>query len=74
MPPLTQFADSTSGIGALGLDWKAFIIQLITFVLAFFILKRYAFVPIGKIMQQRRETIESGVKLGEKMQKDQIEL
>lgn len=71
---LSQFAETSSGIGALGLDGKAFVIQLITFILAFFILKRYAFAPIVKIMQQRRETIESGVKLGEQMQKERIEL
>lgn len=72
--PVTQFADSASGIGALGIDWKAFIIQLITFVLAFLILKRYAFGPIAKIMNERRQTIESGVKLGEDMKKAKAEL
>lgn len=67
----TQFAESSSGIGALGLDGKAFLIQLITFLLAFWILKKYAFKPILKVLNERRETIESGVKLGEQMRKDQ---
>jgi F-type H+-transporting ATPase subunit b len=70
----TQFADSSSGIGALGIDGKAFVIQLITFLLAFLVLKRYAFGPIIKVMNARRETIEQGVKLGEQMRKDQAEL
>ncbi len=70
----SQFADSSSGIGALGIDGKAFIIQLVTFVLAFWVLQRYAFKPILKIMAQRRETIENGVKLGEQMQKDKAAL
>ncbi|HSX45644.1 MAG TPA: F0F1 ATP synthase subunit B [Candidatus Saccharimonadia bacterium] len=72
--PISQFADSSSGIGALGIDGKAFIIQLITFLLAFWVLKRYAFTPIAKIMNERRKTIEAGVRLGEEMQKEKVEL
>lgn len=71
---LTNFGTSSSGIGALGVDGRAFIIQLITFLLAFFILKRYAFGPIIKLLQERRETIEQGVKLGEKMKKEEAEM
>lgn len=71
---LTQFADSTSGIGSLGIDGKALIIQLVTFLLAFWVLQRFAFKPIVKLMDQRRETIEKGVKLGEEMQKEKIAL
>ena len=68
----TQFgADSSSGIGALGIDGKALIIQLITFALAYLVLRRYAFGPILKVMKERRETIEKGVTLGEQMQKQQ---
>jgi F-type H+-transporting ATPase subunit b len=70
----TQFADSSSGLGALGVDGKAFVIQLITFVLAFFILKRYAFGPIGNVLRERHETIEQGVKLGEEMQRERAKL
>jgi F-type H+-transporting ATPase subunit b len=72
--PPTQFAASSSGIGALGIDGKALIIQLITFLLAFWVLKRYAFGPILKVMNQRRQTIEQGVKLGEQMQREKAEL
>src|SRR6476660_4049747 len=69
---VTNFAEAeASGIGALGINGKAFIIQLITFVLAFFVLKRFAFGPIVKIMNERRKTIEAGVVLGEQMKKDQ---
>jgi F-type H+-transporting ATPase subunit b len=71
---VTQFGDSSSGIGALGVDGKAFLIQLITFVLAFLILQRYAFKPILKIMKDRRQTIDSGVTLGEQLKKEQAEL
>jgi len=71
---VTQLADSSSGIGALGVDGKALVIQLITFALAFWLLQRLAFKPIVKMMDQRRKTIEEGVALGEKMRQDQIAL
>lgn len=71
---LAQFGDSSSGIGALGVDGKAFIIQLVSFVLAFLVLKKWAFGPIVHMMEQRRQTIENGVTLGEKMKKDQAAL
>lgn len=65
---------SSSGLGALGVDPKAFIVQLITFVLAFLVLKRFAFKPITKMMDDRRKLIESGVSIGEQMKKDQADL
>jgi F-type H+-transporting ATPase subunit b len=66
----TQFAESSGGIGALGVDGKAFVIQLVTFGIAFLVLQRYAFGPIIKMMDARRATIEQGVNLGEQMKKD----
>lgn len=67
---LSTFGDSSSGLGALGVDGRAFVIQLITFVLAYLVLRRFAFGPILKVLRERRETIESGVKLGEQMSRD----
>lgn len=72
--PTTFAAENASGLGALGVDGKAFIIQLITFGLAFLVLRRYAFKPILKILDERRQTIESGVKLGEEMQRERAKL
>jgi F-type H+-transporting ATPase subunit b len=72
---ITQFgAEQTSGLGALGVDGKAFLIQLITFILAFLVLKRFAFKPILKVLKERQDTIDKGVKLGEQMQKDKAEM
>ncbi len=68
------FADSSSGIGALGFNGKDFIIQLITFVIAYFILRKYAFEPIRKVLNKRRETIEHGVMLDDELKKEKIEL
>ncbi len=65
------FASSSSGLSALGVSLNALIIQLITFLLAFFVLRKWAFGPIVKILQQRRQVIEDGVKLGDKMRSDE---
>jgi F-type H+-transporting ATPase subunit b len=71
---LIPFADSSSGIGALGFSGQAFLIQLITFILAYLVLRHYAFGPILKVLKQRRETIEESVKLTEQLQKEKTEL
>lgn len=72
---LTQFgAEQASGLGALGVDGKAFAVQLITFVLALLVLRKWAFKPILKVLQERRETIDSGVRLGELMKKERADL
>ena len=73
---LTMFAAATkeaSG-GILGFSPETFIFQLITFVLFFFIAKKFAFGPIVNMLEKRRQTIEDGVLLGEKMEKRQAKL
>ena len=74
MFPATNFAEGSSGLGALGVDPKAFIVQLLTFLLAYLVLRRYAFGPILRVLQERRQRIEQGVKLGEEMQKERAKL
>ena len=73
---LTQFgaAESSSGIGALGISGSSLVIQLITFVLAYLVLRKFAFGPILRVLNDRRTTIEKGVLLGEEMQKERVEL
>lgn len=74
---LTQFAAEeaeASGIAALGFDPKAFLIQLITFLLIFYILKRFAFGRIVDLLEKRRKTIEDGVTLSAKMAQEKEKL
>jgi F-type H+-transporting ATPase subunit b len=71
---LSNFGQTSTGIGALGFDGKAFIIQLITFILAYFVLRRWAFKPILKVLQERREQIEKGVSLGQQMEKEKVDM
>ena len=62
--------ESASGIGALGINAGAFIIQLISFVLVFLLLKKFAFKPITKMLQERRQAIDDSVRLGQKLEKE----
>lgn len=71
---IAQFGDTSSGIGALGINLSSFLIQLGTFIIAFLVLRKWAFKPILKVLNERRETIEQGVSLGERMKKDQAEM
>lgn len=71
---VTFFGAEASGLSALGVDLNAFIIQLITFILAYLALRYFAFGRIVKLLRSRRETIEQGVRLGEEMQKERAKL
>ncbi|MBW3569415.1 F0F1 ATP synthase subunit B [Candidatus Parcubacteria bacterium] len=57
--------EEASGFAALGFDVKAFLIQLVTFLLVFYILKRFVFGKVVDMLEKRRETIEEGVKLSQ---------
>lgn len=77
MTNLYRFAEteSASGAAALGIDPKAFAIQLITFVFVFLILKKFAFDKIVELLEKRRKTIEEGVRLTSKLaaEKEKLE-
>lgn len=64
----SYFAATESSGGILGFSPKSFLIQLITFILIFILLKKFAFSRIVKVLEKRRLTIEDGVKLGEEME------
>lgn len=63
-----------SPLAALGVDTKSLIFQLITFLLVFLILKRFAFKPITKMLIERRKVIEDGVKMGQRMEAEKAKL
>ena len=58
----------------LGIDLQAFLIQLGTFVIAFLVLRQWAFKPILKMLEERRKTIEDGLRLGETMRAKEEQL
>ena len=53
--------------------WPKFIAQLVLFLIAFFVLSRYAFGPILKILEERRKRIEEGMLNTEKIKKQLAE-
>jgi F-type H+-transporting ATPase subunit b len=70
----TAEAASEGGIGALGVDLKGLILQIATFVLVFILLKKFALDKILKTLEERRKTIEEGVKLGQQMAQEKEKL
>lgn len=69
----SHFGAESSGPAALGLSLQAFLIQLVTFLVVFLVLKKWAFGPIIRTLNERRTLIESGVTLGEKMRAAEAE-
>lgn len=61
--PASHFA-AAGGIATLGVDAKALVLQIITFVIVFLLLKKFAFSKIVATLDQRRKTIDDSVRLG----------
>jgi F-type H+-transporting ATPase subunit b len=71
---MAEDAASGSPLAALGVDFKSFIFQIITFLLVFALLKKFAFKPISNLLAERRKTIDDGVKMGLRMEKEKAKL
>ena len=54
-------AEGGGAFDALGLDWKAFLFQLITFVLLLLILRKWAFPVLVKTLEDRRKAVEQSI-------------
>jgi F-type H+-transporting ATPase subunit b len=54
----------------LGIDWRALIMQLISFSIVFFVLWKYAYGPIFAMLQARREKIAESLANAEKIKAD----
>jgi F-type H+-transporting ATPase subunit b len=67
-------AESGSPLDALAVNGVAFTIQLITFLFVFLLLKKFAFAPIVKMLEERRKVIDDGVRMGLKMEKAKQQL
>lgn len=48
-------------LGQIGFDWQVALANLVNFLVILFILKRYAFGPIGKLIKERQERINEGL-------------
>lgn len=73
---LTTFAstEEPQGIAALGLDPVAILAQAVTFLVLFFIIKKFALNKIVATLEERRKTIDKGVELGYEMEREKAKL
>ena len=57
-------------MSGLGIDWRALVLQLISFSAVFFVLWRFAYKPIFTMLQARREKIAESLVNAEKIKAD----
>lgn len=58
----TQHAtEAAGGIAALGLDWKAFLFQLVTFVIVLVILRKFVFGKLVATLEARQKAVEDSL-------------
>ncbi len=67
-------AEEVAGIAALGIDPLAILAQAVTFLVLFWIVKKFALEKIVKTLEDRRKTIDSGVRLGLEMRAEKEKL
>lgn len=48
-------------LGKVGFDWQVALANFVNFLIIFFVLKKFAFGPIGKVIEERRNKIEKGL-------------
>ncbi len=56
-------------LGKVGFDWQVALANLFNFLIIFFILKKFAFGPIGKLIKERQDAITKGLNDAEKNKK-----
>ena len=55
---------------ALGIDWKLLIAQIVNFLILLILLSKFLYKPIVKMLDNRSDKIEAGLKAAEKSQQD----
>lgn len=72
-----KFAETAAaepeGVAVLGIDIKVILLQAGTFLILFFIIKKFALESIVSTLEQRRKTIDKGIDLGVEMEKKKAE-
>jgi F-type H+-transporting ATPase subunit b len=57
-----EATEAAGGIAALGLDWKAFLFQLISFVIVLFILRKFVFGKLVATLEARQKAVDDSLK------------
>ncbi len=58
----TEPAEKADLFGVLGIDWRLLILQTIAFLIMFWVLKKFAYPPLTRALDERQSTIEAGLK------------
>lgn len=66
--------EATGGLGTLGINLKIFLAQLLNFAIVVVVMWKFAYKPIVKLLEERQEKIERGVKQAQDVEKRVIEL
>jgi len=66
--------EEPQGIAALGIDPLAILAQAATFLVLFYLIKRFALDGIVDTLEKRRKTIDDGVRLGREMEAEKEQL
>lgn len=61
--------EATGGLGTLGINLKIFLAQLLNFAIVLLVLWKWAYKPIVKLLEERQEKIEHGVKQADDVEK-----
>ncbi|TAL51281.1 ATP synthase F0 subunit B [Patescibacteria group bacterium] len=71
---VVEATEVSGGLGTLGINLKIFLAQLLNFAVVLFVLWKWAYKPIVKILEERQEKIERSVKHADDVEKRVCEL
>lgn len=59
----------SGGIASIGIDGSALIFQIVNFVILFILLRKFLFLPVAKVLESRRKTIEESMESAKQIEK-----
>lgn len=59
--PVVHSTEQAGGLAALGLNWQAFLFQLITFVIVLLVLRKFVFGRLVATLEARRQAVEQSL-------------
>ncbi len=69
-----EVSEATGGLGSLGINLKIFIAQLVNFAIVLFVLWKWAYTPLVKLLDERSSRIEKSMKQADEIEKRMTEI
>ena len=66
--------EEVGGVAALGIDWKILVAQLVNFLIVYFLLSKFAFKPLMKVLEERRKKVSEGLETAQKIEQQKVEM